>query len=162
MGVIWKINTYQRTFLIVAGSLLALLVLIAIADTSGGQHLQSSPHAIAKGAVVLADYQVDSANLAALTKDIFTTYETDHGGTGNSNGKKDSRKLKQKKQKGQKGQKKKKSTHTPTTDIPGMVPTDDDGTGVVTTNDDGSQKNGFPCSEPSCCSVDEHVFCSVN
>ena len=68
--VIGKINTYQRTFLIVTGSLLVLLVLIAAAGTSGGQHLQPSAHEIAKGAVALADYQVDSANVA-LTKDIF-------------------------------------------------------------------------------------------
>ena len=68
--VIGKINTYQRTFLIVAGSLLALLVLITVADTSGGQHLQSSTHEIAKGAMALADYQVDSAN-SALNSDIF-------------------------------------------------------------------------------------------
>jgi len=68
--VIGKINTYQRTFLIVAGSLLALLVLIAVAGPSGGQHLQSSSDKIAEDAVALADYQVDSANLA-LTKDIF-------------------------------------------------------------------------------------------
>ena len=68
--VMGKSNTYQRTFLIVAGSLLALLVLIAVAGTSGGQHLQSSVLEIAKGAVVLADYQADSANLA-LTTDIF-------------------------------------------------------------------------------------------
>jgi len=67
---IGKSNTYQRTFLIVAGSLLALLVLIAVAGTSGGQHLQSSAHEMADGAVALADYQVDSTNLA-LTKDIF-------------------------------------------------------------------------------------------
>jgi len=62
--VIGKINTYQRTFLIVAGSLLALLVLIAAAGTSGGQHLQSSVHEIAEDAMALADYQVDSTNLA--------------------------------------------------------------------------------------------------
>ena len=68
--VIGKINTYQRTFLILAGSLLALLVLIAGVGTSGGQHLQSSTHKITNGAVALADYKVDSANLA-LTKDIF-------------------------------------------------------------------------------------------
>ena len=68
--VIGKINTYQRTFLILAGSLLALLVLIAVVGTSGGQHLQSSAHEIAASAVALADYQVDSANLA-LTKDNF-------------------------------------------------------------------------------------------
>jgi len=68
--VIGKINTYQRTFLIVAGSLLALLVVIAVADTSGGHQLQSAAHEITEGAVALADYQIDSANLA-LTKDIF-------------------------------------------------------------------------------------------
>jgi len=68
--VIGKINNYQRTFLIVAGSLLALLVLIAVAGPSGGQHLQSSTDKIAEGAVALADYQVDSTNLA-LTNDIF-------------------------------------------------------------------------------------------
>merc|ERR1712238_260249 len=68
--VIRKINNYQRTFLIVAGSLLALLVLIAVAGTSGVQHLQSSTYEIAKGAVALKDYQGESANLA-LTNDIF-------------------------------------------------------------------------------------------
>ena len=36
----------------------------------GGQHLQSSAHGIAEGAVALADSSVDSVNLA-LTKDIF-------------------------------------------------------------------------------------------
>jgi len=79
--VIGKINTYQRTFLIVAGSLLALLVLIAVAGPSGGQHLQSSADKIAEDAVALADYQVDSANLA-LTKDIFgvgTVSENEEG-----------------------------------------------------------------------------------
>merc|ERR1712194_145872 len=68
--VIGKINTYQRTFLIVAGSLLALLVWIAVVGTSGGQHLQSSAYEIAEGAVALKDYQGDSPNLA-LTNDIF-------------------------------------------------------------------------------------------
>ena len=62
--------TYQRPVLIVAGSLLTLLVLIVIAGNSGGQHLQSSPHEIAKGAEALADYRVGFANLA-LTEDIF-------------------------------------------------------------------------------------------
>ena len=70
--VIRKINTYQRSFLIVAGSLLALLVLIAVAGTSGGHHLQSSAHEITEDAMAVADYQVDSANVA-LTKDIFGT-----------------------------------------------------------------------------------------
>jgi len=80
--VIGKLNTYQRTFLIVAGSLLALLVLIAVVDTSGGQHLQSSTVEIFEGAVALADYEVDSVNLG-LTKDIFgvaANSETDKGG----------------------------------------------------------------------------------
>ena len=56
--VIGKLNTYQRTFSLGAGSLLALLVLITV----GGQHLQSSAQEIAKGAATLADNQVDSAN----------------------------------------------------------------------------------------------------
>jgi len=68
--VIGEINTYQRNFLIVAGSLLALLVLIAVAGQSGGQHLQSSVPEISKGAVALEDYQVDTAN-SALEMDIF-------------------------------------------------------------------------------------------
>jgi len=68
--VIGKSNTNHRTFVIVAGSLLVLFVLIAAAGTSGGQHLQSSAHEIVEGDVALADYQVDSTNLAQ-TKDIF-------------------------------------------------------------------------------------------
>jgi len=52
--VIGKTNTYHRTFLIVAGSLLALLVLIAGAGTSSGQYLQSSVNGIA-GDAALAD-----------------------------------------------------------------------------------------------------------
>ena len=68
--IIKKSNTYQRTFLIVAGSLLTLLVLIAVAGTSSGQHLQSSVHEITEDADALADYQLNSANLA-LNKDIF-------------------------------------------------------------------------------------------
>jgi len=68
--VIGKINTYQRTFLIVAGSLLALLVLIAVAGTSGGQLLQSSAHESNEGATALASYQVDTAN-SAFANDIF-------------------------------------------------------------------------------------------
>ena len=64
--VVGKINTYQRTSLIVAGSLHALLVLIAVAGTSGGQYLQLSTHEITEGAVALAD----SSNLA-LNSNIF-------------------------------------------------------------------------------------------
>ena len=56
--------------MIVAGSLLTVLVLIAVTGTSVGQHLQSSTHEIAKVEVALADNQVHSTNLA-LTKDIF-------------------------------------------------------------------------------------------
>merc|ERR1712238_333885 len=79
--VIGKIKTYQQSFLIVAGSLLALLVLIAVTGTSGGQHLQSSANEIAEDAVALADYQADSA-ISALTKDIFglnSVSENDEG-----------------------------------------------------------------------------------
>jgi len=47
--VVGKSKIYQRSFLIVAGSLLALLVLIAIAGTSGGQHLKSSTVEIFEG-----------------------------------------------------------------------------------------------------------------
>jgi len=68
--VIGKSNTYQRPLLIVAGSLLTLLVWIAVAGTNDGQHLKFSAYEIAEGAVALADYQVDSTNLA-LTNDIF-------------------------------------------------------------------------------------------
>merc|ERR1711865_1246680 len=69
--VIGKSNTYQRTFLIVASSLLAMLVLIVITGTSGGQHLTSSAAKIAEvGADALAEYQGDSTNYA-LTKDMF-------------------------------------------------------------------------------------------
>ena len=68
--VIGKINTYQLTFLIAAGFSLALLVMIAVVGTSGGQHLQSSAHEIAENAVALADYQLHFANLALLTRDI--------------------------------------------------------------------------------------------
>merc|ERR1712238_456091 len=81
--VLGKSNSYQRTFLIVAGFLLALLVLIAVAGTSGGQHLQSSANEFAKDAVTVADYPADSA-MSALTKDIFgvgAVSENEEGGT---------------------------------------------------------------------------------
>eukprot|EP00751_Fragilariopsis_kerguelensis_P005476 CAMPEP_0170805082 /NCGR_PEP_ID=MMETSP0733-20121128/31166_1 /TAXON_ID=186038 /ORGANISM="Fragilariopsis kerguelensis, Strain L26-C5" /LENGTH=162 /DNA_ID=CAMNT_0011159411 /DNA_START=2051 /DNA_END=2539 /DNA_ORIENTATION=+ len=58
--VVLKNNIYQRTFLIVAGSLLALLVVIAVTGTTSGQHLQSSAHEIAEDVILLADNQVDS------------------------------------------------------------------------------------------------------
>ena len=70
--VIGKSNTYLRPLLIVASSLLALFLWIAFGGKSGGQHLQSSANEVAKDAVALADYQVDSTNLA-LTNDIFGT-----------------------------------------------------------------------------------------
>jgi len=61
-----KRSIYQRSFFIVAGSLLALLVFVAVAGHSGGGHV---------------DYQVDSANLV-FTKDIFglSAAENDEGG----------------------------------------------------------------------------------
>jgi len=69
--VIGKINTYKHTFLILAGSLLSLLVLIAVAGTSDGQHLTSSEAEIAQGgAGTLAEYQADTTN-SALVQDIF-------------------------------------------------------------------------------------------
>ena len=67
--VIGKINTYQRQFLIVAGSLLVYSALIAVASKTAGYSLVYTG-GLAKGAGVQADYQVDSAN-SALTKDIF-------------------------------------------------------------------------------------------
>jgi len=54
--VIGKINTYQRSFLIVASSLLALLVMIAFSAAE-----------IAKGGTgALAEYQVDNTNSALI------------------------------------------------------------------------------------------------
>mmetsp|Transcript_18228 Transcript_18228/g.19722 ORF Transcript_18228/g.19722 Transcript_18228/m.19722 type:complete len:133 (+) Transcript_18228:1-399(+) len=91
-----NINTYQRSLLIVAGSLLALLVWIAVTGKSGGRPFKSSAHEITKGASALADYTADSANLA-LTKDNFNGFKISEEGNGNSNGKK-SRELKQKKE----------------------------------------------------------------
>jgi len=78
--VILKSSTYQRFFLIVAGSLLALLVWITVAGTTSGQYLQSSAHEITEGTVALVDYQVVSAN-SAFTQDIFglATSENEEG-----------------------------------------------------------------------------------
>ena len=56
--------------MIVAGFLLAVLVLIAVVGQSCGHHLKSSAYEFAEGTSALANYQVDSANLV-LTKDIF-------------------------------------------------------------------------------------------
>jgi len=69
--VIRKIDTKQHTFLIVACSLLAFLVLIAVAGTSGGQFLTLSATEIAKGSTgALAEHQVDTTN-SGFTMDIF-------------------------------------------------------------------------------------------
>ena len=77
-----KGNAYQRPLLIVAGSLLALLVLIAVAGTSGDQYLTSSAAENAKGgADALAEYQVDSSNLA-LDKDISDVGAVSENDTG--------------------------------------------------------------------------------
>jgi len=61
---------YQRPFLIVAGSLLTVLLWLAVTGKSGGQHSKLSAHEFDKAASVLADYQADTAN-SALVKDIF-------------------------------------------------------------------------------------------
>ena len=113
--VIGKINTYQRTFLIVAGSLLALLVLVAVAGTNGDQHLQSSARKIAEDVVALADYQIDSANLVH-TKD--------------SNGEK-SRELKQKKNKKSKRTKNKKGDKPTSTDNSDLLSVSENDTGKI-------------------------------
>ena len=68
--VIGKSNTYQRPLLIVAGFLLALFVWITITNKKGGHYFNISAQKIDNGADAIADYQVDTANLA-LTKDIF-------------------------------------------------------------------------------------------
>ena len=69
IGVV-KGNTYQRPFLIIAGSLLTLLVWIAVAGKSGGHQIKSSAKEITEGADALAVYQIDTTNLA-LAQDIF-------------------------------------------------------------------------------------------
>mmetsp|Transcript_28085 Transcript_28085/g.30273 ORF Transcript_28085/g.30273 Transcript_28085/m.30273 type:complete len:124 (+) Transcript_28085:57-428(+) len=74
-----KSNTYQRPIFIIAGSLLALLVWIAVLGKSVGQDFKSSAQEITEGTSALVDYQVDSANLA-LTKDIFDL-DADEGKT---------------------------------------------------------------------------------
>jgi len=62
-------NANKRSFLIIAGSLLALLVLV-VAGENVGQDLSPAANEITKGASALADYQVDTAN-SALTNNIF-------------------------------------------------------------------------------------------
>ena len=76
--IVGKSNTYQRTFLIVAGSLLAYNVLIVIAGKAAGYTVVHTDNlAVDKGA--LEDHQVDATN-SALAKDIFgigAVFETD-------------------------------------------------------------------------------------
>ena len=65
---------YQHSFLIVAGSLLTLLVLVTIAGHSGGdggsQYLTSTAEVTKGSAGALSGYQVDTTN-SALANDIF-------------------------------------------------------------------------------------------
>jgi len=73
-------NANKRSFLIIAGSLLALLVLV-VAGQNVGQDLSSSANDIAQGASALADYQVVTAN-SLLSNDIFgmgTVSENEEG-----------------------------------------------------------------------------------
>jgi len=63
-------TTYQRPLLIGTGSLLTLLVWIAIAGKSGGHQLTPSAYEMSEGADTLANYQVDTAQ-SVLIKDIF-------------------------------------------------------------------------------------------
>jgi len=65
-----KINIYQLPFLIVAGSLLASLALVAVTGKSVGHHFKLFANEIPEGAGALANNQVDTTNLA-LAKDIF-------------------------------------------------------------------------------------------
>mmetsp|Transcript_51836 Transcript_51836/g.52799 ORF Transcript_51836/g.52799 Transcript_51836/m.52799 type:complete len:113 (-) Transcript_51836:177-515(-) len=51
--IVKKSKTTRNQFLVVAGSLLALLVLIAAAGKSGGLHLKPSAHEIEEGADAL-------------------------------------------------------------------------------------------------------------
>ena len=67
--VIGKSNTYQRSFLIFAGSLLALNVLIVVAGKTAGYSIVYTG-GFAESAGALADYQVDTTN-TALIKDSF-------------------------------------------------------------------------------------------
>ena len=79
--VVMNGNTYQHQFLIIAGSLLASLVLIAVACKNGSQHFESSAQEIVEFGGALADYQVDTVN-SALTKNIFglvTAFEIEEG-----------------------------------------------------------------------------------
>ena len=58
-----KSITYQRTFLILAGSLLALFVLVVVGGESGGQHFKSSRWEIAKSVGAIADiFDIDAVS----------------------------------------------------------------------------------------------------
>jgi len=138
--VMGKITNYQRTFLIVAGSLLALLVWIAATGKNGGPLFKSSTHEITKGASALLDYQADPAN-SALKNDVFISYESDEEGNGKSNGKK-ARELKHKKQKNYKKSKNQKGTKQLTTDISDMV--------AVSENDDEGETTPQFCPLGRC------------
>jgi len=64
-------NNYQRPGLIVAGSLLTLLLWIAVASKSSGDHqVKLSAYEMANGAGALTDYQGETTN-SVLVKDIF-------------------------------------------------------------------------------------------
>jgi len=65
-----KSSIYQRPFLIVAGSLLASLALVAVTGKSVGHHFKLFANEIPEGAGALANNQVDTTNLA-LAQDIF-------------------------------------------------------------------------------------------
>ena len=67
---IGHVTTYQRPLLIGAGSLIALLVWIAVSGKSGGHQLTPSAFEIVEDADTLANYQVDTAQ-SVLIKDIF-------------------------------------------------------------------------------------------
>jgi len=67
--IIGKSIAYQCPFFIVAGSLLAL-VLVVLVGKHDDQHFKSTTKEIAEGASALVDYQVDTTYLA-LTEDIF-------------------------------------------------------------------------------------------
>ena len=75
-------HTYQRPFVIVAGSLLTLLVWIAVSGKSGGHQLTPSAFEIVEDADALANYQVDTAQ-SVLIKDIFgvDTVSKNEGGS---------------------------------------------------------------------------------
>ena len=63
-------NTYQRPVLIVAGSLLTLLVWIAMAGKSSDHQLTPSVYEIAEGADTVKNYQGNTAQ-SVFIKDIF-------------------------------------------------------------------------------------------